>query len=104
MISAALRLGCSNSVSQLFEESDANDVGRSLRDPLDVESLVFLDKLEVYLVALGEAFQQLGAVPSSLVFKVFGLHEHKLFLALEDVMVVTVKEAAVAPFANKLFR
>ena len=51
LISKALRLGCSNSVSQLFKESVADDVGGSLGNSLDIETLVFLHKLEMNPVA-----------------------------------------------------
>ena len=81
LISKALRLGYSNSVSQLFKERVTNDVGGSLGKPLDIETFVFLYKLEMNPVARGETIQRLAAVPSCLVLEIHGLEKHELLFS-----------------------
>ena len=57
VISAALRPGCSNSVSRVFEESDPNDVGGPGRNAFDADALVLLGAFEVDTIPWGEAFE-----------------------------------------------
>ena len=47
VISAVLRLGCSNSVSRVFEEKDSLDVAGSGRDTLDIDAFVLLGTFEM---------------------------------------------------------
>ena len=99
--SAAQRLGCSDSVSRVFEKHDIAKVRRTRQEALHIQPLVFLRKLEMHPVALREALLVFTTVPTRLVFKVFGLHEAELSFSLEDARVEAVKEIAVAPLPGK---
>ena len=100
-ISTAPRLGCSNSISRVFEEHDAPDVRGSSRNAFYINPFIFLSAFEVYAVAFGETLQQLSPVPIGLIIKVFRLEKHEFTLAFQDTGVETVKEITVAPFAHK---
>ena len=100
-ISTIPPLGCSSSISRVFEEHDAPDVGGPSRDAFHINPFIFLSAFEVYAVAFWETLQQFSPVPIGLVFKVFRLEKYEFALAFQDTGVETVEEIAVTPFANK---
>lgn len=104
VISAALRPGCSNSVSQGFEKSGPENTGGALRDALDVTTLVLLHKFDMDLVASRETFQSFAPFPVGLVFEILGLEEYEFAFALKNASAEAVEKIGFAPFALKTLR
>lgn len=104
VMSAVPRRGFSNSVGRDFEKHNASEIRRVRQKTFHIKPFVFLDKLEMHLIARRETVQVFSPAPAGLIFKIFGFHKVEDPLAIKDTGIESVEEIPITPFASEKFR